>query len=171
MVEMASGIPLRFQLVVQSREQEKVGLHFQRSLAAIGIDMRVRLVDSAQFQRLLSTYDFDMVPYTWYNSLSPGNEQAFYWGSSGREADGTRNYMGAHDPAIDRLIEAMLKAGDQPGFVDAVRALDRTLMAGCYLIPLYNAPGQWLARWSHIKLPATPSLYGFSAASAWYEAQ
>ena len=171
MMEVATGTPFQFQLVVQSREQEKLGLHFQRSLAAIGIRMEVRLVDSAQFQRLLSTYDFDMVPYTWYNSLSPGNEQTFYWGSAGREHEGTRNYMGAHDPAIDRLIEYLLKASDQAAFVDAVRALDRTLLAGHYVIPLYNAPGQWLARWSHIRFPATPSLYGVSAASAWYEAQ
>ena len=171
MTDVATGTPLDFQLVVQSREQEKIGLHFQRSLAAIGIHMEVRLADSSQFQRLLSSYDFDMVPYTWYNSLSPGNEQTFYWGSAGRQAEGTRNYMGAHDPAIDRLIDALLKAREQAAFVDAVRALDRTLLAGYYLIPLYHAPGQWLARWSRIRFPATPSLYGFSAASAWYEVE
>ncbi len=111
-----------------------------------------------------------MIPVTWYNSLSPGNEQYFYWGSAGRKQQGTRNYMGADDPAIDKLIGDMLKATAEADFVDAVRALDRTLMAGFYVIPLYHPPGQWLARWSTIKLPKTPSLYGFSAASAWYEA-
>ena len=170
MVQVATGAPLRFQMVVQSRDQEKIGLHFQRSLAAIGIHMDVRLADSSQFQRLLQTYDFDMLPYTWYNSLSPGNEQVFYWGSIGRDHPGTRNYMGADDPAIDKLIDAMLKATAQSDFVDAVRALDRTLMAHYYVIPLYNAPGQWVARWSYLKYPKTPSLYGYSAASAWHQA-
>ncbi len=170
MVEVKTGMPFRFQMVVQSRDQEKIGLHFQRSLAAIGIHMDVRLADSSQFQRLLETYDFDMVPFTWYNSLSPGNEQVFYWGSIGRTQPGTRNYMGANDPTIDKLIDDMLKATAQSDFVDAVRALDRTLMAHYYLIPLYNAPGQWIARWSHLKFPKAPSLYGFSASSAWYQA-
>ena len=170
MTNMKSGAPFRFHIVVQSREQEKIALNFQRSLAAIGIHVDVRQADSSQFQRLLDTYDYDMIPVTWYNSLSPGNEQYFYWGSAGRKQEGTRNYMGADDPAIDKLIGDMLKATAEADFVDAVRALDRTLMAGFYVIPLYHPPGQWLARWSTIKLPKTPSLYGFSAASAWYEA-
>jgi len=170
MRNVQTGAPFRFQIVVETREQERIALDLQRSLAAIGIRMDVRQSDSSQFQRLLETYDYDMIPVTWYNSLSPGNEQYFYWGSAGRKQQGTRNYMGADDPAIDNLIAEMLKAKSEADFVDAVRALDRTLMAGFYVIPLYHPPGQWVARWSHIKLPKTFSLYGFSAASAWYEA-
>ncbi|HUE44726.1 MAG TPA: ABC transporter substrate-binding protein, partial [Aestuariivirgaceae bacterium] len=120
------------------------------------------------FQRRLLSYDFDMVPVSWDNSLSPGNEQVFYWGSFGRTAEGTRNYMGADDPAIDAVIDAMLEAGTRDDFVAAVRALDRLLIAGRYIVPLYHAPGQWLARWSHIARPAETSLYGFDSATAWH---
>lgn len=170
MVETSTGAPFRFELMVQTREQERIGLHFQRSLEAIGIRMDMRLIDSAQFQRRLQTYDYDMVPFTWYNSLSPGNEQALYWGSAGREEPGSRNYMGIADPAVDALITALLKAEDEGELTDAARALDRTLISGFYLVPLYHPPGQWFARWNHIRYPATPSLYGFSAATAWYQA-
>ena len=164
-----TGKPFVFEIVVLNPEQEKIALHFQRSLRQIGIVATIRQVDSSQFQQRLQTYDYDMIPFTWYNSLSPGNEQAFYWGSKGRKGQGTRNYMGVADPAIDKMIDEMVKAPDGEVFTASVRALDRLLVSGFYIIPLYHANGQWLARWSHIKYPAITSNYGFRAESAWYE--
>jgi peptide/nickel transport system substrate-binding protein len=168
MVNEATGAPLTLELLAQSREQERIALHFQRTLKAIGIALEIRQVDSAQFQERLTAYDFDLVPMTWFNSLSPGNEQAFYWGSAGRDKQGTRNYMGANDPAIDRTIEALVKAGTQQDFEAAVRLLDRLLIAGAYLVPLYNPPGIWIARWANrVDRPATPSLYGYDPDAMW----
>ncbi len=163
----ASGRPFSFELLVQSRDQEKLALHWQRTLRLIGIEMRIRLVDSAQFTRRLISYDFDMVPYTWYNSLSPGNEQRFYWGSIGRRREGTRNYMGVADPSIDAMIDEMLAARERPHFVAAVRALDRLLISGFYVLPLYHAPGQWLGRWKRLAKPDAVSLYGFVRETTW----
>ena len=54
----------------------------------------MRVVDAVQYDRRRLTFDFDMIQYRWDQSLSPGNEQAFYWGSAAADADGTRNYMG-----------------------------------------------------------------------------
>ena len=165
-----TGKPFTFEIVVQNPEQEKIALHFQRSLRQIGIAASIRQVDSSQFQQRLQTYDYDMIPFTWYNSLSPGNEQAFYWGSKGRKQEGTRNYMGVADPAIDRLIDEMVKAPSGEAFSASVRALDRLLVSGFYIIPLYHANGQWLARWSHIQYPDKTSNYGFRAETAWFAA-
>lgn len=161
-----TGAAFAFELLVQSREQERIALHYQRSLSALGIAITLRLVDSAQFQRRLQTYDFDMVPAAWHNSLSPGNEQTFYWGSAGRTVEGTRNYPGIASPAIDDMIGQLLRAETREDFVAAVRALDRLLIAGHYIVPLYNAPGEWLARWRRIDHPG-PSLYGFEPPAAW----
>lgn len=166
-----SGKPFAFELVVQSPEQEKIALHFQRSLRQIGIQMTIRQVDSSQFQQRLQTYDFDMIPFTWFNSLSPGNEQAFYWGSKGRTQKGTRNYMGVADPAIGKMIDELVKAPDADTFVASVRALDRLLVSGFYIIPLYHAKGQWLARWRQINYSKNVSNYGYRAEAAWFEKQ
>ena len=163
-----TGQPFAFELLVQSREQERIALNYRRLLGAIGVKVDLRRVDSAQFQSRLLTYDFDMVFVTWHNSLSPGNEQAFYWGSFGRTQPGTRNYMGAADPVIDAVIEALLEASTRDDFVAAARLLDRLLIAGRYALPLYHAPGQWLARWTHIALPTEPSLYGLDLTAAWH---
>lgn len=165
----AAGKGFSFEIIVASRPQERIALAWHRMLRAIGVDMTVRQVDSAQFQRRLQTYDFDMIPFTWNNSLSPGNEQTFYWGSAGRTQDGTRNYMGADDPAIDKMIVELLSARDKSTFDDAVRGLDRLLLEGHYVLQLFHAPGQWLARWEHVKRPAQPSLYGFLPETGWIE--
>ena len=163
------GRPFAFEMLVATREQERLALDWQRTLRLIGIAMRIRLVDSAQFTRRLLDYDFDMVPYTWYNSLSPGNEQRFYWGSAGRKRPGTRNYMGVADPAVDRMIDFIVAATERRPFVAAVRALDRLLVSGFYVIPLYHAPGQWVGRWQHLKRPERLSLYGFLTETTWTE--
>lgn len=163
----AAGEPFAFTLPVQSNDQERIALHFQRSLRQIGIDMQVRTVDSAQFSRMLQTYDYDMIPVTWFNSLSPGNEQKFYYGSAARDADGTRNYPGIADPAVDAAIDTMLKATAREDFVAAVHALDRLLVNGIYMIPFYDAGGQWVARWNTIGQPEQQPLPGFEATALW----
>ena len=167
MVNAKTGQPFSFELIIQSNEQEKVALHWRKSLRAIGIDMRVRLVDSAQFTRRLLNYDYDMAPYTWYNSLSPGNEQKFYWGSFGRKQPGTRNYAGIADPAVDATIDALIAARDRAHLVAAARLLDRLLTSGFYVLPLYHAPGQWVGRWQYVKHPKAYSLYGFQLITTW----
>ncbi len=167
MVQEKTGRAFSFELLIQSSEQEKIALHWQKALKAIGIDMRVRLVDSAQFTRRLLSYDYDVVPYTWYNSLSPGNEQKFYWGSFGRRQQGTRNYAGIAEPAIDATIEALIAARTRPELVAAARLLDRLLVSGFYVLPLYHAPGQWVAHWDYVKHPKALSLYGYQITTTW----
>ena len=164
------GRSFAFEMLVATREQERLALDWQRTLRLIGVAMSIRLVDSAQFTRRLLDYDYDMVPYTWYNSLSPGNEQRFYWGSAGRRRPGTRNYMGVADAAVDRVIDAIVAARERRPFVAAVRALDRLLVSGFYVIPLYHAPGQWVGRWRHVHRPRRLSLYGFLTETTWHEA-
>ena len=109
-----------------------------------------------------------MIPYRWDQSLSPGNEQAFYWGSASADEPGTRNYMGAKSPAIDAMIAEMLKARSRSDFVSAVRALDRVLMSGFYVVPLFHLPDQWVARWKHISHPKATSLFGYLPETWWH---
>jgi peptide/nickel transport system substrate-binding protein len=167
----ATGEPLTFEILVSTRDQERIALAYARNLKRAGIDISVRVVDAVQFDQRRLAYDFDMIQNRWDQSLSPGNEQAFYWGSQAADTPGTRNYMGAHDPAIDAAIQAMLEARQRPDFVDAVHALDRVLMSGAYAIPLYNAPAQWIARWNRIKSPSHASLSGYLPETWWFNPQ
>jgi peptide/nickel transport system substrate-binding protein len=129
----------------------------------------VRLVDAVQYDQRRLAFDFDMMPYRWEQSLSPGNEQSFYWGSAAAEQPGTRNYMGIRSPAVDAMIAAMLAARERPDFVAAVRALDRLLMSGCYVVPLFYLPQQWVARWATLAHPDRTSLFGYLPETWWYQ--
>jgi peptide/nickel transport system substrate-binding protein len=169
--QRATGTPLTFEILVTTRDQERIALAFQRDLKRAGIEASVRAVDGVQFDQRRLAFDFDMIQNRWDQSLSPGNEQSFYWGSEAADNQGTRNYMGAKDPAIDALIAAMLEAREHPPFVSAVRALDRTLMSGFYAIPLYNAQQQWIARWNRIERPATTALSGYLPETWWHKPQ
>jgi peptide/nickel transport system substrate-binding protein len=165
--QRATHTPLTFEILVTTRDQERIALAFQRDLKRAGIEASVRAVDGVQFDQRRLGFDFDMIQNRWDQSLSPGNEQLFYWGSEAADNQGTRNYMGAKDPAIDALIAAMLEAREHPAFVSAVRALDRTLISGFYAIPLYNAQEQWIARWNRIERPANTALSGYLPETWW----
>ncbi|MEH2477591.1 peptide/nickel transport system substrate-binding protein [Nitrobacteraceae bacterium AZCC 2146] len=159
--------PFAFEILVTTRDQERIALAFTRDLKRAGIAATVRAVDAVQFDQRKLNYDFDMIQNRWDQSLSPGNEQSFYWGSEAADNPGTRNYMGAKDPAIDAMIATMLEARDRGPFVDAVRALDRVLIAGFYAIPLYNVQEQWIARWNRIERPAATALTGYLPETWW----
>jgi len=161
--------PLGFEILVTTRDQERLALAFQRDLKRAGIAARVRVVDAVQYDRRRLTYDFDMIENRWDQSLSPGNEQAFYWASAAADAEGTRNYMGVKSPAIDALIAVLLKAHERDEFIAAVRALDRVLMSGFYTVPLYHLSAQWVARWTTIAHPAETSLFGYLPETWWHE--
>lgn len=165
--QRSTKAPLTFEILVTTRDQERIALAYQRDLKRAGIEASVRAVDAVQFDQRRLGFDFDMLQNRWDQSLSPGNEQSFYWGSEAAGIQGTRNYMGARDPAIDVLIAALLEAREHPGFVSAVRALDRTLMSGFYAIPLFNVQEQWIARWNRIERPKATALTGYLPETWW----
>ena len=166
----ATKTPLTFEILVTTRDQERIALAYSRDLKRAGIEATVRAVDPVQFDQRRLGYEFDMIQNRWDQSLSPGNEQSFYWGTQAADIPGTRNYMGAKDPAIDALIAALLEARERPAFISAVRALDRTLMSGFYAIPLFNVAEQWIARWNRIERPATSALTGYLPETWWQKA-
>ena len=165
--QRTTKVPLTFEILVTTRDQERIALAYSRDLKRAGIEASVRAVDPVQFDQRRLGYEFDMIQNRWDQSLSPGNEQSFYFGSQAADIPGTRNYMGAKDPAIDALIDSLLEARERPAFVSAVRALDRVLMSGFYAIPLFNAGEQWIARWNRVERPARAALTGYLPETWW----
>jgi peptide/nickel transport system substrate-binding protein len=166
--QRSTRTPFTFEILVTTRDQERIALAYQRDLKRAGIEASVRAVDPVQFDQRRLGYEFDMLQNRWDQSLSPGNEQSFYWGSQAADIPGTRNYMGAKEPAIDALIAALLEAREHPPFVSAVRALDRALMSGFYAIPVFNVQEQWIARWNRIERPVATALTGYLPETWWH---
>ena len=164
-----SGRPFHFEIMVTNRDDERLALSFASNLARAGIEAQVRLVDAVQYDQRRIAFDFDVMPYRWDQSLSPGNEQSFYWGSAAADEQGSRNYMGVRSPAIDAMISAMLAARERQDFVATVRALDRLLISGSYVVPLFYLPEQWVARWNTVRHPGRTSLFGYLPETWWYQ--
>ncbi len=163
----ARGTPLAFEITVNDREEERLALGYARNLARIGVAATVRLVDEVQFQRRRARFDFDVMPGTWTASPSPGNEQRGRWGSASANAEGAYNLAGVASPAIDAMIAALLAAESSADFIAAVRALDRVLISGFYVVPLYYAPEQWIAYSSKLGHPDLTPLFGVDLAAWW----
>lgn len=170
MVNLATGAPLRFEMLTATREQERLMLYYARALRQAGIAVEVRQVDSAQFQRRRTSFDFDMIQVSWPASLSPGNEQLFRWSRDAADREGSFNFAGVKSEAADKMIAAMLAAETRAEFVSAVRALDRVLLSGRYVIPLFHLPKQWVASWAHLKQPERSTLYGYRLDTWWADA-
>lgn len=166
-VHAASGAPLSFEIIVTTREHEKNAVAFNSMLQAFGIQAQVRLVDSAQFERRRQNFEFDLMPFTYAASLSPGNEQIFRWGSKNANVKGSFNLAGLQSPAADAMIDAFLHAQEREQFIQAVRAFDRVLISSHSLLPLYHAPVQWVAHWQHIGVPEKTPLLGFAPEVMW----
>ncbi len=170
LVNTETGQQLAFELMATTRETERLGLAYGRTLGRLGIVLNVRSVDAAQYQKRVATFDFDMIQTSWAASLSPGNEQSFRWSSELADVEGSFNYVGVRNPAADAMINALLTAREHDDFVAAVRALDRVLISGAYVVPLFYLPEQWIARWTRVEHPQVQSLYGPTLSTWWVKA-
>ncbi len=149
----APGEPFAFEIMVTERNQERLALNFAQSLRRLGVSVRVRQVDEVQYQRRRQTFDFDMMIGTWAASNSPGNEQRNRWSSAAANMESSFNLAGAASPAIDGMIARILTAQTREDFVAAVRAYDRILLSGFYIVPLFHAPDQWFVHSSRLDRP------------------
>jgi peptide/nickel transport system substrate-binding protein len=128
-------------------------------------------VDSVQYERRRQRFDFDMMIASWPVSPSPGNEQFFRWGSASADREGSFNFAGVKSPAVDGMIQMLLAAGERDDFAAAVRALDRILLSGFYVVPLYHLPTQWIAHDTSVKRPAEVPLLGPMIELWWRESR
>ncbi len=169
-VNAKTGKPLTFEVLLVSPLFERIVLPFAKNLERLGIKIRVRTVDSAQYRRRLDTHDYDMIVSSFGQSLSPGNEQRDFWGSASADSEGGRNFIGIKDPAIDALIDKLIAAPDRRSLVAATRALDRVLQWGFYLIPHYHAPYDRIAYWDMFGRPKVTPIRGNQFDAWWVDA-
>lgn len=165
----AAGDPFAFEIMLADPSNLRVAQQFARDLLRLGITATIRQVDTSQYVERAATYDYDMMVYFWDQSLSPGNEQSFYWGAASADREGTRNYMGVRDPVIDKLIAEITGATERSALVAATQALDRVLRAGDYVIPLYHLRADRIAYWRRLGMPKIFPLQGYAVEAWWAE--
>ena len=167
----ASGKQLGFEILLTQSQGafERVLGPFVANLKRIGIDARIRNVDTAQYQNRTDDYDYDMIVGGWGQSESPGNEQREYWTSSRADQKGGRNSAGIKDPVIDELVELLIAAPDRASLVQRTRALDRVLQWGHWVIPNWYLASDRVVAWDRFGRPATNSKNGFDWTTWWVD--
>ena len=161
LIDAKTQEPFVIEFLISDKRQEKYALNYKKNLEKIGIELIITMVDSTQYQKRKQNFDFDIIEHFWYASLSPGNEQYFYWGSKSADDIGSRNYAGIKDQNIDKMIDNLIASKGKEDFIAAARSLDRLLISGHYIIPLFHWPHQWVATSNRVKQPATLSLDGY----------
>lgn len=164
---MKDGKPLVFEMTLSAPEDEKIAINYKNALKKMGIDVNIRVLDAANYIGRLNDYDFDMTLYYWTSSLSPGTEQILYWGCQAAKEKARWNYAGICDPVVDKLAASIANTTDRATLVSTVRAMDKILMDGYYMVPLYYAGKDYVAYWNKVQKPQKSPLYGMVVESWW----
>ena len=165
----ASGRPFTFEILLVSPAFERIAGPFVQNLQRLGIEARVRTVDTAQYQNRLDEFDFDMAVASWGQSQSPGNEQRDFWSTPAADTAGSRNLAGIKDPVVDALIDRIIQAPTREDLVAATRALDRVLLWGHYVIPHWHIQVERVAYWNKFSHPQITPRFGLDLFAWWID--
>jgi microcin C transport system substrate-binding protein len=168
MVNSKTGQPMSFEILLSNSSFERSVMPFANNLKKIGIDARLRTVDASQYTNRVRSFDYDMIWSIWGETMNPGNEQMDYWGSQAAAQQGSRNYAGITNPAIDTLIKMIIFAPSRDEQVAAIKAMDRVLLANHYVVPLFYSNNSRLAYWDKIAHPAELPEYSIGFPDVWW---
>ncbi|MFD1744570.1 extracellular solute-binding protein [Rhizobium helianthi] len=168
MVNTKTGQPMSFEILLNNPSSERTVLPYVASLKKIGVEAKIRTVDSSQYANRVRSFDYDMIYGIWAQTMNPGNEQEGMWGSSSANQSGSRNYAGIADPAIDKLIKLVTTAKTREDQVAAVHALDRVLLANHFVIPMFYSGETRIAYWAKLMHPERLPEYGIGFPTIWW---
>ncbi len=156
MTNVKTGEALTLEFLLDDTTFERVLNPYYQNLKRIGVAASTRLVDQAQFGQRLRAFDYDALLTTFAESDSPGNEQREYWGSAAADAQGSRNFIGIKDPAIDKIVDHVILAKDHADLVSATKALDRVLLWNHFVVPNWHLAAARIAYWDKFRRPEHP---------------
>jgi microcin C transport system substrate-binding protein len=168
LVNAKTGEPFTIDFLLVSPAFERIVLFYKPALERLGIGVSLRVVDSAQYQNRVRARDFDMIVTGWGQSLSPGNEQLDFWGSEAADREGSRNYAGIKNPAVDALIKRVIFATDREELIAATMALDRVLLWNHYVVPTWTIDVSRTARWDRYDRPKKLPEYSYGFPDIWW---
>jgi microcin C transport system substrate-binding protein len=166
----ADGQQMTFTILLDDPSYERVALPYVDDIKRLGIDVRVRTVDPAQYQHVTDDFDYDMTMYIYSESDVPGNELRDYFSCASAKAVGSANMPGICDPAVDAMVEKVVTAQDRPTLLTAAHALDRVLLWRWYMVPEYSNQKFRVAWWNRFGFPDKPIREGVNFDTWWVDA-
>lgn len=167
-VNVQTGKPLSFELLIASGANDQWVLPFKKNLARLGVTMNIRQVDMAQLTNRKRSRDYDMMQTLWAAQPWPSSDLQISWASG--YIDSSYNAPGVKSPVIDALIAKIVAAqGDKNKLLPLGRALDRFLTWNYYMLPMWYMGEDRVARWDKFSLPAVRPVYTLGFDTWWYD--
>lgn len=168
MTNVKTGEPLAFELLIYSPTSERIAIPLQKNLKQLGIDMKIRTVDTTQYIKRLRDRDFDMVSSGYSANAYPTQNLLIAWNSN--YLDSTYNTAGVQDPAIDALTEQIAAHQQDPAALAALGpALDRVLQWNFFVIPQWHLSKFRVATWDKFDRPAVRPKYALGVDTWWVD--
>lgn len=168
LLKRETGEEFRFEIITENSAFERWTQPFLRNLERLGIKANLHIIDPAQYQARMNNFDFDMTMHIFPESMSPGNEQASYWGSKEADVPGGRNVTGIKSKAVDYLVDKVITATDYRTLLAATHALDRVLLWNHLVIPQWYKDKFHLAYWNKLRHPKVFPKYGLAVVDTWW---
>ena len=170
MTDVKTGKPMILEALIYDKSVEKILLNFASRLERLGIQLKVRFLDTAAYQLRVDRLNFDMIFNLIPQSQSLGNEQRDYFGSERANVTGTRNVSGIQNPVVDQLIEKLIDAPSYKSLFTHARALDRVLLWNYYMIPGWRSGSVWVAYWDRFSRPKIlPKYHALDTSTWWFD--
>ena len=131
----AKGEAFKMEFLDNSGGMGRVVTPFAKNLEKLGIDVNYRIVDSAVLQKRMDVYDFEVISTRNIGSEAPGTELLERFGSKAAETEGSSNFIGLKDPAVDALLDSVVSSQTKEQLKGSLKALDRVLRHGYYAVP------------------------------------
>ena len=160
---------LSIEFLLYSSSFERLILPYVANLNRLGIDMKVRVVDTGQYVNRLRSFDFDMIVGGWGQSETPGNEQREYWSCAAAKRPSSRNTAGICHPVIDELIDKIVVAKTREELVTLTRAMDRVLLWQHFIVPNWHLPADRILWWDKFQRPEIPLRNGVNTNRWWFD--
>ena len=155
----AKGEPFTFEILDDQSALSRIIAVYVRNLEKLGIEVRQRTADFALVQKRMEEFDFDMTSQRFQDVTSPGNEMFDMLGSKAADEKGSSNYWGLKDPAVDRLVAALVRANTRAELVTTARALDRVLLHKYIVVPHWYSATHRVAYRNRFGMPAVMPKY------------
>lgn len=166
---MKGGKQLSLELLLVRPDDQRVAAPFLQNLKKAGVDITVRIVDSAQYQVRVDDFDFDLISARLNFFPPPGPELRSYYGSAAADERGSANMAGIKNRVADQLIELIIAAESLEQLQVINRALDRVLLWNHYVIPQFYNSKHRFAHWNRFGKPdVQPKYIGSGFPTGWW---
>lgn len=167
LIHTETGKPFEFEFIYRQAGLKRIILPFIKNLERVGIKANPRLVESAQYKARLDNFDFDMMTFVLSQGNAPSYEQRDYYHSDLVDVEGSFNYAGINNPAIDALIAQLLQVTSEREVITIMHALDRVLLNEHYIVPNWHIGVHRVAYWDRFERLPEPLPYKLGVENWW----